>query len=276
MTDEFFVTKSTGLKEPFSIQKLRDSLAKSKASPRQIDQIIHSLGPKLSDGITTKKIFREAYRLLHHQSKSGAARYHLKQGMLDLGPSGFPFEKYVGELFKHLGYNIQTNQILQGKCVTHEVDVIAENHEEIILMECKYRNQSGMSVDVKIPLYIQARFEDITAHGLGTEEMRKCTSWVSTNARFTGDAIRYAECKGMKMLSWDYPKGRALKDMIDQAALFPLTSLSSLTIREKQWLLAHNYVLVKDVYFDEKLLLKAGVKESRLKIILEEGTRLCR
>jgi hypothetical protein len=269
------VTKASGVTEPFSIKKLRNSLAKSGATPVEINSIIEAMLPKLYQGISTKKIYSEAFRLIRSQSKSNAARYYVKKGIMELGPSGFPFEKFIGELFGQHGYFVQVGKIVQGKCVTHEIDVIAEKEDEIILMECKYRNQSGFNVDVKTPLYINSRFEDVLSNGLLKGSAKKFSGWITTNAKFTRDAIDYGNCKGLKMFSWDYPKGGGLKDMIDNTGLYPLTCLTSLTNNEKQWLLAKKYVLARDVYKNENLLMKAGVKQSRLKIVCDEGKRLC-
>jgi len=155
MRNKIVVTKASGATEPFSIKKLRNSLERAKATSEEINSIIDELLPKLYQGISTKKIYSDAFRLLRNQSKPHAARYYLKRGIMELGPSGFPFEKFIGELFKHQGYMVQVGAIVQGKCVKHEIDVIAEKENQIILMECKFRNQPGISVDVKIPLYIQ-------------------------------------------------------------------------------------------------------------------------
>jgi hypothetical protein len=269
------VTKASGITEPFSIKKLRNSLAKSGATPVEINSIIETLLPKLYEGISTKKICSEAFRLIRSQSNSNAARYYVKKGIMELGPSGFPFEKFIGELFKHQGYFIVVGKILPGKCVTHEIDVMAEKEDEIILMECKYRNQSGFNVDVKTPLYINSRFDDVLSNGLLKGSAKRFSGWITTNAKFTEDAIEYGNCKGLKMFSWDYPKNSGLKDMIDHTGLYPLTCLTSLTNSEKQWLLAKKYVLVRDVYKNENLLMKAGVRQSRLKIVGDEGNSLC-
>ena len=276
MKNNIVVTKASGVTEPFSIKKLRNSLERAKATSEEINSIVETLLPKLYQGISTKKIYSEAFRLLRHQSKPHAARYYLKRGIMELGPSGFPFEKFVGELFKHQGYEVQVGKIVQGKCVKHEIDVIAEKENQIILMECKYRNQPGITVDVKTPLYIQSRFEDVLANGLLKNKESKFSGWITTNAKFTSDALDYGNCKGLNMLSWDYPHNKALKDMIDNAGLYPLTCLTSLTRHEKQWLLAKDYVLVRDIYNNKNLLLKAGVKETRLKNVFNESNRLCK
>ena len=268
------VTKASGNIESFSVVKLKNSLARAKATTGEIDAVIETLLPTLYQGISTQKIYSEAFRLLKQHSKHHAARYYLKRGIMELGPSGFPFEIFISELFKHKGYSVQVGKILQGQCITHEVDLIAEKENEIHLMECKYKNQAGIAVDVKTPLYIHSRFEDVLANKLLSYKQRTFTGWVITNSKFTSDAIAYGSCKGMRLLGWDYPLDNSLKDWIERSGLYPLTCLTSLKRSEMEWLLAKGYVLVKDVYHNQQLLLKAGVKELRIKAVMEEGVKL--
>ena len=268
------VTKASGNIESFSVVKLKNSLARAKATTGEINAVIETLLPTLYQGISTQKIYSEAFRLLKQHSKHHAARYYLKRGIMELGPSGFPFEIFISELFKHKGYSVQVGKILQGQCITHEVDLIAEKENEIHLMECKYKNQAGIAVDVKTPLYIHSRFEDVLANKLLSYKQRTFTGWVITNSKFTSDAIAYGSCKGMRLLGWDYPVDNSLKDWIERSGLYPLTCLTSLKRSEMEWLLAKGYVLVKDVYHNQQLLLKAGVKELRIKAVMEEGVKL--
>ena len=268
------VTKASGVTELFSIKKLRNSLATAKATTEEIDLIVESLLPKLYEGISTKKIYTEAFRLLRHRTNGHAARFHLKKGIMELGPSGFPFEKFIGELFKQQGYIVQVGTVLQGKCVTHEIDVIAEKENQLNLIECKYRNQPGIAVDVKTPLYIHSRFQDVLANELLEHKKKTFTGWVITNSKFTSDSIAYGICKGMQLLSWDYPLNNSLKDWVDRTGLYPLTCLTSLTRSEKEWLLSKGYVLVKEILNDEQLLLEAGVKGIRIRAVVDEGAKL--
>ena len=269
------VTKASGEVEPFSLEKLKNSLTRAHATNEEINTIIETIKPKLYENITTKKIYSEAFKLLRNKSKTKAARYYLKKGLMEFGPSGFPFEKYIGEVFKYKGYHVQVGKIIQGKCVNHEIDVIAEKKGEIAYAECKYRNQSGFTVDVKTPLYIFSRFQDVLDNGLIKDDKTVFSGWLITNTKFTDDALAYGNCKGLKMLSWNYPKNNSLKDIVDISGLYPLTCLTSLTKSEKQGLLEKGYVLASEIYQDEDILRSAGVKELRLKSVYEEGLNLC-
>lgn len=273
--EDILIQKASGESEYFSFEKLRNSLLKSGATPVHIEEIINELKEQIHQGISTRKIYSMAYRMLKKQSKHTASRYYLKQGMMELGPSGFAFERYVSELFKFKGYHTQTGVTLQGKCVKHEVDVVSTKENVVMLMECKYKNQAGLAVDVKVPLYIRSRFNDILENGKILNNHKDFKGWIVTNSKFTEDALTYGNCAGLHLLSWDYPKSNSLKDIIDESGLYPLTCLSTLSQEEKGKLLAKNIVLVKDLIDNENLLRKIGITDRRIKNLNQECKQLC-
>jgi Restriction endonuclease/ATP cone domain len=272
------ITKASGETALFSTEKLRHSLKRSGADEDTISEIIHKVQDMLYEGITTKKIYKLAFDLLKKQSRHVAAKYKLKQAIMELGPSGFPFEKFFAAILSHQGYVVKVGEIVKGKCVNHEIDVIAEKENQHFMIECKYHNQLGTISNVKIPLYIQARFKDVEAAwvnipGHGTKFHQ---GWVVTNTRFSDDAKQYGVCAGLKLIGWDYPFKENLKDMIDTMGLYPLTCLTTLTKREKVYLLEKNVVLCKEICHNPQLLKSAGITDERIKGILEEGTALCK
>lgn len=270
------ITKTTGALVPFSEEKLRVSMKRSGADERTIDEVVKQIKPRLYEGISTKKIYRMAFALLKQRSKHIAAKYKLKTAIMELGPSGYPFENFIGELLKRQGYSTTVSQVIAGKCVNHEIDVVAEKDNVWCMIECKYHNLSGTMSDVKIPLYIQARFKDIESKckELPGHDKLKHEGWVVTNTKFTTDAVNYGTCAGLRMLSWDHPKGNGLKDLIDNSGLYPITCLTTLTKIEKQRLLDTRVVLCSDIVDDKNLLEKIGIKGSRLVSILNEVNRL--
>nr|WP_294858548.1 restriction endonuclease [uncultured Fluviicola sp.] len=277
MYNSLTVTKASGEQTLFSEEKIRSSLQRSGADPDQIDFILQEVKKQLYDGMTTRNIYKIAFGLLRSESRHKAARYHLKYAIMELGPSGFPFEKYIAELLKFEGYKTQIGQILQGKCVTHEIDIIAEKDANQILIECKYHNQRGISCNIKIPLYIHARFNDIEAHALkkSIDPSKKRKGWIVTNTRFTADAVQYAGCSGIPLIGWDHPFGKGLKDKIDRSKLYPITCLTSLTIAEKRQLLDREIVLCNELQNNGKLLSSLGIKQGRMATVLNEVHQLC-
>ncbi len=154
MSKKVLITKASGDIAEFSEEKLRTSLRRAGADDEQINKISSEIAGKLFKGISTKKIYRIAFGLLKDSSRHVAAKYHLKTAIMELGPSGYPFEKYISEILRYQGYSTIVGEIVQGKCVQHEIDVIAKIDNKQIMIECKYHNQQGIFCDVKVPLYI--------------------------------------------------------------------------------------------------------------------------
>jgi hypothetical protein len=271
------ITKASGELLPFSEEKLKHSLLRAGATNDMADSIVHNLTPQLYEGVSTKKIYKWAFRALKERSKKVAGKYQLKRAIMELGPSGYPFEKFIGEILKHQGYQTQVSQVVKGKCVNHEIDVIAEKEDHHFMVECKYHNLPGTVCDVKIPLYIQARFKDVEAAWLllPGHSTKFHQGWVVTNTRFTGDAIQYGNCAGLKLVGWDYPNGESLRSQIDTLGLYPISCLTSLTKQEKQMLFDRRVVMCYELCEDHSLLTEIGVRPPRINVIKEEAKQLC-
>ena len=277
LSDQIDITKASGKVETFSDEKLRQSLINSGASAEVAESIALELQPTLYPGIPTKKIYRFAHNMLRKRSAPMAAKYHLKKGIMELGPSGYPFERFVGELLKNQGYFVRLGEIVRGNCVNHEIDVIAEKDHHHFMIECKYHNHQGIICNVKIPLYMQARFKDVEAEWLKIpgHGAKFHQGWVVTNTRFSSDAIQYGTCAGLNLLGWDYPLKKSLKDQIDKLGLYPVTCLTTLTKFEKIRLVEKNIILCKDVCNNPSYLTQIGINELRMENILSECYQLC-
>ena len=274
---ELLIKKASGNLVPFSKEKLIRSLCRSGASEETASEVATAILPKLYPGISTRKIHRFAHNLLKRSSGFFAARYRLKKAIMEMGPTGFPFENFIAAILRQDGYAVKKSEIIEGKCVRHEIDVIAVKGNRQYMIECKYHNQQGIICDVKIPLYIQARFKDIEA--TWKEEDRSGTKfhqgWVATNTRFSQDAMQYGTCAGLYLLGWDYPVQGSLKERIDRLELYPVTCLSSLSKNEKRKLLEANIILCKDLPGNKILLQKQGISEERIKNAIYESEQLC-
>lgn len=272
-----FITKASGEKAPFLSTKLRQSLEKAGAGSAIIDRIVSEVEKELFDGMSTKKIYSKAFSLLRKHSKPIAGRYKIKQAILELGPSGYPFEKFIGEILKHQGFQTKVGVIIQGHCVTHEIDVEAEKDNKHFMVECKFHNRQGYKCDVKIPLYIKSRFEDVKKQWKKKKDhaTKFHQGWVVTNTRFTEDAIQYGKCSGLILIGWDYPQQESLSDRINLSGLHPVTCLTSLTKAEKQLLIDQMIVLCKELCERPEVLEEIGISHTRTKRIIKEGKEIC-
>jgi hypothetical protein len=272
------IKKASGKLVPFSASKLRQSLQRSGASPENINRVINEIEMKIYEGISSGQIYRQAYRLLKKYSKSQAAKYKLKNAIMELGPSGFPFEKYVAAILKYEGYRVKVGEIVPGHCVDHEVDIIAEKGEKRFMIECKFHNAAGIHCDVKIPLYIQSRFKDLERKWIEKPDngSKFDEGWVVTNTKFTSDAVQYGLCAQLQLVGWDFPHGSGLREKIDASGLYPLTCLTTLTKTEKQNLLDKKFVLCHELDENPDLLSAVFVSRERINTIMEEVRSICR
>lgn len=274
---QLFVKKSSEETEPFSIQKLKQSLHSCSVSKNEIDTIIKKMQPLIYDGISTKEIYKKAFALLKKHNRIAASRYSLKRALFDLGPTGFPFERLVGTLLKEKGYNTRVGIVLKGKCVTHEIDVLAEKDKNVYAIECKFHANSKTTSNVKVPLYINSRFLDVQEQwNLNSNQNTHLKQgWLVTNTRFTKDAVNYGKCVGLTMLSWDYPPKNGLKDTIDTLALYPITTLTTLNKKEKHQLIENDVVLVKELVDASEKMKNMGMSEVKIQRVLNEVNNLC-
>lgn len=271
------VKKYSGELVPFDENKLRISLERARAGEMDIQKIIKRVKEDLTEGKTTQKIYAEAFKILKRLSRTSAARYNLKQSIMQLGPSGFSFEKYIGEIFKCQDFKVKTNLTFNGKCVTHEVDVLAEKNNKVFVTECKFHNRQEVKSDVKVALYFKSRVIDIEKGNQHLPEFKgkEIVGLLATNTRFTLDAMTYCKCENIALISWDYPQNGSLKDRIEISGLYPVTCLTSLKKREKQILLDEGIVLVKTLKERPELLNQFKFTKFRKRNINQELDGLC-
>jgi len=270
------IVKADGSKEAFDESKLLRSLTRSGASGELAGVVVKDVKKRLVEGMSTGELYRDAFEVLRKTERPAAARYSLRRAILALGPTGFPFEDFIAEIFKVRGYSTETDRRVRGFCVEHEVDLIARKEGKCIGAEVKFHNQIGIKSDIKVALYVHARFEDIidkVKKSGGTCELDE--GWLITNTKFTSDAITFGECSRLTMIGWTYPKEGNLQDLIEETKVHPLTVLTTLSKREKDDLLRNRVVLCKTLQDNQSVMHKVGIKEHKIDEVLKESNVLC-
>lgn len=258
MAKDIIIVKADGKHESFDVEKLRFSLLHSGATPESTEQVIQHFLPRLHDGMSTSEIYKHAFSILREISAPVARSYSLRRAVMDLGPSGFPFEDFIAEILRAKGFTCLTRQTVLGGCVPHEVDVVAYNDKKLIMVEAKFHNELGTKSDIKVALYIKARFDDIKENvfNYGKDNRKVTDAWLVTNTKFSSTAIHYGECHNMTLIGWNYPEKGSLQDMIESERLHPLTCLTSLSDSEKKKLLENGVVLCSNIKSDPEVLRK--------------------
>jgi Holliday junction resolvase-like predicted endonuclease len=265
------VIKTTGDKEPFSEEKVLESIRRAGVPESLQQKALSHVKSVLKDNITTYEIYHHITEFLSHSEVPyTTGKYSLKQALMQLGPSGYPFEDYVSKLLEKKGYTTQVRQLLKGHCVTHEIDVVAEKDGKKSAIEAKFHNDLGNRSDLHVALYTQARFEDI-------RDFHKIdNTWIITNTKATTDAIAYGECVGMRIISWSYPAQESLRDVIEKEKLYPITALINLSIGQKRQLLDNHIVVCTDLSENLKLLDKLYLTPDQKRKVKEEIEFLCK
>jgi len=273
---EVTIKKANGEKQLFDVTKLIGSLADAGASVTVAQEIAQHIERELHDGMSTHEIYSHAFNLLRKHARPIAATYSIRRAVQELGPDGFPFERFIAEIWKSKGYETLTDQVVRGGCVEHEMDVVAWNADKLVMIEAKFHNEQGMRSDIKTALYVKARFDDLkeSTFAYGNVERHLDEGWLVTNTKFTETAIRYGECQKLNMIGWNYPKKGSLQDLIEEAGFHPLTVLSTLSKPERFILLHHGLVLVRHV-LDRRVELEGfGIAREKIPRILEEAEEL--
>lgn len=271
MSDKYII-KATGEREIFDPQKLHNSLTKTGAKKSVVDKIISHIEKELIDNITTKEIYTHAFELLKKEDEPKVtARYSLRNAIVDLGPSGFPFEQFVAEIFRAKGFETVTDFMAKGKCAEHEVDIVAWNENKLTMVEAKFHNEFGIKSDLKVALYIKARWEDLSETIFSFGKERKLDEgWLITNTKFSESAIKYAMCKNMKLVGWNYPEDGSLQDLIEETHLHPITCLVSINPSDEKLLMEAGIVLCKQAQDNPDIAKQAGLSDEKITKMMAE------
>lgn len=270
------IKKADGTEEAFDPEKLATSLRRTGAEEALIQEVVRKSVAKVHAHMTTSQIYRHAFSLLKRADKGPAARYAMRRAIFELGPTGFPFEHFVGEIFRKKGYEVLTGVTLPGGCVTHEVDVLLEKDGIKTACELKFHNELGYKTDIKTALYVKARIDDLTVtaqakFGKGTVDK----GMLVTNTKFTGMAIDYAMCAGLPLLGWEYPHQANLADLVTETRVYPVTVLTTLTPGEKNLAIRAGISLCHSLLDGEGTLKSLGFSPRRAKEIVDESQKVC-
>ncbi len=275
---QILITKADGVMEPFDVAKLESSLLRSGATTDQADQVVRKIIHKIKPGDSTSHIYREAFNILKKLETGIAARYSLRRSLAGLGPSGFPFEIFISKLFQSMGFKTKVGLHLPGKCIDHEVDLIAWNSDSFIMGEVKFHNNFELKNDSKTIMYVHSRYEDLKRSRFGKLQDSNLDpqGWLITNTKFTETTIAYANCYNLKLLGWNYPyNDYNLQNLIESKGLEPVTILTTLSVEQKKLLLDKKIVMCNDLNNNHQILTEIGLGRKQIKQVIIELNKIC-
>ncbi len=261
------VTKASGELETFNPDKMYRTILNAGASKELTTETVTLVKQKYYAGISTQEILDIILKNLKKE-QGIAQRYDLKRAIMNLGPSGFPFEEYFTRILDNYGYETKLGNYIKGKRIIHEIDIVAKKNKLKYMIECKYHNELGTNTKLHPAMYTYARFLDVGIFDI---------PWLVTNTKCVKDAVEYGKGVNLKITSWNYPKINSLREMIEKKNLYPITSVKLINDKLKEKLFLSNIVLAKDILFFSipVLIQKTGLTENEITKIQEEVRDIC-
>jgi len=268
----FSVLKADGTTEYFKIEKLRRSLRRAGASNQEIGNVVKAVESHLYNGIKTQEIYRFAFEVLRKEGVPAATRYSLRRALFGLGPTGFPFERFLGRLFEAEGYKTVTGVIINGHCSSHEIDFAAYKADHSFIGEAKFHARPGIKTDLQVALYSYARLLDLRDTSICVDDICGIREfWLVTNTKFTTTAEKYSVCVGLNLLSWDFPRRNNLHDRIERAKVYPITVLHTLSASQISSLFERDIILCSEIVRNPHLLHTLHISPTKINEILTEA-----
>ncbi len=276
MKNNYTVIKETGIKEFFDEEKFKISLRRSGASEDVINDVVREVEKIMFNGVATTTIFKKSFEILKRKQHPASLRYNLSAAIAEMGPDGFTFEKFIGEIFRAYNYNpVYVGKKIKGHCIEHEMDIVAFKDTEHLTAELKFRNSKNKKTDLKVILYMHSRFNDILNSGY--YENNKPRQLIITNTKFTSNAIKYAKCVGIEILGWNYPFQKNLHDFILKSGIHPLTAITTINKKAQQDFIKKNIIACKDLLKNNSRALKENnfIPKSKIPAIEHEIKAVC-
>lgn len=218
MKKRVIIEKRNGEKELYDHNKLRGSLQRVGADESTINDILIKVDKILVPGIKTEKLFKFIHDELKKSSKGVCCRYNLKKAMIDLRiGGGYIYEKFIARILEKKGYAVKLNNVVKGKNITHEIDVVAKKHKEILMVEAKHHSKPWLGESIQTALYVYARFLDL--------DNKFTKPMLTTNTKFSPQVIKYSKGVGIKLMGWKYPKNDSLEKNIEKFGVYPISVL---------------------------------------------------
>jgi hypothetical protein len=270
------IIKADGTREVFDPIRLVGSLERSGANEITARIIADEISNTIIPGASSREIYTRAFSLLRREARPVAARYALRRALLELGPSGHPFEDFMSHLYRTEGWTVETRKAIRGRCVFHEVDFYASHtaQNEFLAAELKYHNDPGYKTDLKIALYVKSRFDDIFACDPSSRACPIDRGILITNTKFTSEAIAYAECCGVELLGWGYPVHDNLYIRMNKSRVYPITALTGLSRSEKKLLVNMGIIAVDQIIKNRTPLDALRITPERMGELLAEADGL--
>jgi len=240
------VQKADGSLQQFEAAKVVKTCLRFGASRRTAEKIAFEIEKQIHDGMRTRDILQMIYSKLRLYKPEISHLTDLRKALSLISPRDF--EVYIQQLLREHGYSVTPNQIIQGKCIAHEVDAIASKGNQVYLVEIKHHVNYHSPTGLDESRIARAVFEDITdGYQKGTNSLQINRTMIVTNTKFSDHSLQYSKCRGIDQIGWSYPINNGLQDLIEEKQFHPLTCLKELDEDLYSALISNDIIAMKQV-----------------------------
>ncbi len=219
-----YVIKRNGELEKFDPNKIVRTCLRVGLDEKSAQEVAREVKSEIYNRIPAEELYKIVMGKLRKIERSHAYLYRLKEAVAEIEP--FAFEKYTKTILESIGYDATWNVIIQGKCVDHQVDVVAKKDGNLYLVECKRHVNPHRFCGLGVGLQVQARLEDIRdGYKLSVNKYNFYRAWIFTNTKFSEHIIKYANAKKILLTGWNYPDGNGLQNLSQLEKTLPVTLL---------------------------------------------------
>ncbi|TRO42271.1 restriction endonuclease [Candidatus Bathyarchaeota archaeon] len=266
-----FVTKADGKKQQFIKEKVIQTCMRMGATRELAKTIAKEIENKSYNGISTSKILQMIFsRLRKHKP---IMKYHIDlRRSLSLMKSAPDFERFIQLLLSEHNYHVSPNQIIQGRCIEHEVDGVAKKDGKTYIVEVKHHYKFHTPTSLDVSRIARAILEDLTeGYNMGLNNLKVDNALIVCNTKLSEHAKRYADCRGILHIGWSSGSNRDLQTMIEEKKLYPITFLKGLKTDTRNRLASDGIVMLKQLTQNtiSELRSSTGISKQILSSILD-------
>lgn len=241
------VRKADGSLQDFEKEKVIRTCLRMGATREEAEWVAGEVEKKVYENIPTREILQLIFKYLGELKPKLKHQRDLREAISLLKPKP-DFELFIGKILEEYGYKIERNLIIPGRCVEHEVDVVAKRDEETLLVEIKHHYNHHTYTGLRVFLEAWAAYEDIReGFEKGNHNFNFTKLLVISNTKLSAHGKRFCECKGISYIGWRYPEERGLERLIETKKLYPISIMRNLEEKERDKLVNAGIVLIKQI-----------------------------
>ena len=236
-----YVRKANGSFQEFNKEKIIVTCLKLRAPLDVAKEIAEKIEKQAYNGITTDEILRRIYALLAEYNEVYSLLKDPRKAISEMKSSP-DFEQLIKEILEKEGFSTRTNIIMEGKCTSHEIDVLAEKSDKSFVVEVKHHIDYHYYIGKAIPLQYWA-----TVYDINEISSKKYGLMIFSNCKYSEHAIQFAECRKITLIGWKYPKNKGIETLIENYLLYPITLLRTIGKFEIEELSKFRIVTIHDL-----------------------------